>query len=552
MKKILTFFCVAVFSAVTFNLGAQSVFEVQPTFNGTPYGAFNAQVMGDTLPDGSRKDPNRIYKLQRDATYYLSGRINANFDLRLTADPADATHKPPVIASGVSPAGDVVGHLFVLGGNAVFENIAFNSVYPTNAGDGWLGIQMVKDGATIIYDNCIFTGSHWLSMGAWAKDMKVSVTNCKFRNVHNATAVWNGRGLTFQDNNVDTLIMVNNTFFNMNSFALQGQNCTMNYAHFENNTLVNSVKWPIQWEYQTNAVFNNNIFYNIHSFGEGPSERNGQDIDAGIFGIFNLFPLTSELMDSTSYTEESREVKLENNDWFFSQAIKDYWTENDTIDGEPFMNTRTQNMFDNSTLLVESNTMNMDPQFDNAGEDNNWSTVGALVSWMEAIRDTNATPISAYWGYDPDGNRFLLDWPLPENLHYNNATLAAAGTNGCPIGDLNWFPEKKAECTPDVGIQPPPLGLAETIVSVGLSVEQNMPNPFKGQTTIAYSLDEPSNVTVSIIDINGRLITTLVNEKQPQGRHTIDWNAGNQATGVYFYQIKTDKALITRKLELVK
>ena len=49
-----------------------------------------------------------------------------------------------------------------------------------------------------------------------------------------------------------------------------------------------------------------------------------------------------------------------------------------------------------------------------------------------------------HW-YKPSGNPFVVQWPLPEDLTYTNDTLLTAGSDGLPVGDLNWYPDKKAE-----------------------------------------------------------------------------------------------------------
>lgn len=70
------------------------------------------------------------------------------------------------------------------------------------------------------------------------------------------------------------------------------------------------------------------------------------------------------------------------------------------------------------------------------------------------------------------------------------------------------------------------------------SLNQNYPNPFNPSTTISYSLPSNSNVTVSIFDINGRKVAELINNSsQSAGKHLINFNASNLASGVYLYKI---------------
>jgi len=84
------------------------------------------------------------------------------------------------------------------------------------------------------------------------------------------------------------------------------------------------------------------------------------------------------------------------------------------------------------------------------------------------------------------------------------------------------------------------------------SLEQNYPNPFNPTTKIAYNLGQNGLVNVKVFNILGKEIATLVNEKQTAGLYTIDFNAAQLSTGVYFYQIQAGDFTQTKKMLLVK
>ena len=94
------------------------------------------------------------------------------------------------------------------------------------------------------------------------------------------------------------------------------------------------------------------------------------------------------------------------------------------------------------------------------------------------------------------------------------------------------------------------------VESNGLPTEyklfQNYPNPFNPATTIVYELPEHSNVVLKIFDVLGNEIEKLVDEHKPAGRHSVNYDAGNLASGVYYYQLITDKKVITNKFVLIK
>ena len=90
-----------------------------------------------------------------------------------------------------------------------------------------------------------------------------------------------------------------------------------------------------------------------------------------------------------------------------------------------------------------------------------------------------------------------------------------------------------------------------------LALEQNTPNPFNPSTLIPFSLADATPATLSVYDIRGALVVTLVDRIMSAGEHTVTWNgrdaAGNQAgTGVYFCVLRAGKTTLTRKMVMLK
>ena len=83
-------------------------------------------------------------------------------------------------------------------------------------------------------------------------------------------------------------------------------------------------------------------------------------------------------------------------------------------------------------------------------------------------------------------------------------------------------------------------------------LEQNYPNPFNPVTNITFTMPRRCFVTLKIYDIQGNEILTLLSKEINAGVHTIQWNASDQASGVYFYSLHTDKFQETKKLLLLK
>jgi hypothetical protein len=85
------------------------------------------------------------------------------------------------------------------------------------------------------------------------------------------------------------------------------------------------------------------------------------------------------------------------------------------------------------------------------------------------------------------------------------------------------------------------------------SLSQNFPNPFNPKTTISYQLPMTSDVDLSIYNLLGQKVVTLVNKKQVPGIYSVSWNAAGFSSGIYIYQLTSDSGYSeSRKLLLVK
>jgi hypothetical protein len=100
----------------------------------------------------------------------------------------------------------------------------------------------------------------------------------------------------------------------------------------------------------------------------------------------------------------------------------------------------------------------------------------------------------------------------------------------------------------------PVTGIADYEIEVpqGFTLKQNYPNPFNPSTTISYQLPVTNYVNLSIYNLLGQRVTTLVNEKLNAGSHTASWNAAGFASGVYLYRLQAGTYSETKKLILLK
>jgi hypothetical protein len=84
------------------------------------------------------------------------------------------------------------------------------------------------------------------------------------------------------------------------------------------------------------------------------------------------------------------------------------------------------------------------------------------------------------------------------------------------------------------------------------SLEQNYPNPFNPATTIKYSIPKNGFVKLTIYDVVGKEVTTLVNEFKPAGNYLVDFDASSLSSGIYFYKITSGEFTSVKKMMLIK
>jgi hypothetical protein len=103
-------------------------------------------------------------------------------------------------------------------------------------------------------------------------------------------------------------------------------------------------------------------------------------------------------------------------------------------------------------------------------------------------------------------------------------------------------------------------GLVKTVSGVAsaeglpgnFALSQNYPNPFNPSTNFEYRIVNTGSVRLTVIDILGRTVATLVNEARQPGIYTIRWDASAFPSGVYYYRLQAGTFVDTKKMVLMK
>lgn len=124
--------------------------------------------------------------------------------------------------------------------------------------------------------------------------------------------------------------------------------------------------------------------------------------------------------------------------------------------------------------------------------------------------------------------------------------LQIIGAAGLPTAGSYYIWDDLA-LTGSVGVNEFPAGVPSST-----RLLQNYPNPFNGQTRISFSIPRSTYTTLKIFNTLGQEVATLASEELNAGTHSIEWNAGNAASGVYYYTLQAGEFMQTKQLILLR
>ncbi len=92
----------------------------------------------------------------------------------------------------------------------------------------------------------------------------------------------------------------------------------------------------------------------------------------------------------------------------------------------------------------------------------------------------------------------------------------------------------------------------DVVLPVEFKLEQNYPNPFNPSTIIKFGIPERSNVQITIYDLLGSEVTTLLNQELDKGWYNLTFNANGFSSGFYIYRMQAGNYISTRKMLMIK
>jgi hypothetical protein len=188
---------------------------------------------------------------------------------------------------------------------------------------------------------------------------------------------------------------------------------------------------------------------------------------------------------------------------------------------------------------------------------------GIKVEWT-VMSEINHAGYNLYRSDSQDGNYVRLNATLIgfdpmssvlEEKHYEFIDANAAATSFYKLEDISLDGQSEwhgpIQATVTSGVESP------IEVPTEFDLAQNYPNPFNPTTTISYALPVRSNMTLNVYDVQGRLVSTLINGVQAAGSHHVTWNGLNNAgelvpSGLYMYRMTAGDFTKTGRMTLLK
>ncbi len=188
---------------------------------------------------------------------------------------------------------------------------------------------------------------------------------------------------------------------------------------------------------------------------------------------------------------------------------------------------------------------------------NGWNIIGSISDRVTVSSITSvpgAIVTSSFYGYA--NGYFTADTIDPGRSYW--VKVSQSGKVILTTDTTGMVPTARIRITPIAEVPPPPPGDPVTAGRAGADIpaefglDQNFPNPFNPSTEIGYSVARRGHVTLSIHDLLGREVSTLIDEVVPAGSYVVRWDAQALPGGVYFYRLETEGFRETGKMVLVK
>ncbi len=549
---------------------------------------------------------NKTYVLQAGKWYGLNATLQTPGPISIIGQTPAPGQMPAIVQTGDLSSGGPFHEMFDITGDFTMKNVFLVNADLSNVTGAWIFNQIAS--ARVVLDSVVADPVGWQSLLAANSDQNEAyITNSIFLG-HGLTTTGVDGWFIYSEGqraeNWDTLYVENNTFVDIGLFLYFADNFPQGINNFVwmNHNSMFFLKGELKYSYVTGSdYFTNNLLWQgdcgafLHSYndsrvGAGPTntiasiidadtlageslpsqrkafwEYNFNSIDPRINAIeqlgedSNLVAYCRPFVWPASMADSSREA------WMFSDkaAFPNFYAGNNM---EYLPNHGVYNsVYDVGGPFI-------DPKFSDSLI---YAYTDTMVAWEnDAARQgygfpSNTYPSPANWPdymytRDNGGRGNPTIWPRFDGV-YSNQQLLTASIEQLPLGDLNWFPDKKALWEQNKAKIMAHILSEDTSQFIGTAVRegnsqlpsvfalaQNYPNPFNPSTEIKVSLDHSGVMSLIIYNVLGQAVDVVAQGQKTGGVYTFNVNLDRFASGVYFYTLRQGPNVITKKMLLLK
>jgi hypothetical protein len=536
---------------------------VLPDFNANGL-YLNAQVGADTNANGTRKDTNRVYVLKRGGIYLSNSHIDNNgYTLRMRAEYGSG-EKPIIWLVQNTVSSTYPGRFIYVDHNVKLSNLLVTGVLEGDTAamshmPGGL-LQTISGGWDIVIDSCILTNSSGNHVRTDQACRVIKVTNTIFGNMGYLGTSNLGAGKAFDIRNVscDTLLIQNCSFINSQDRIIRHLTslATINHLIFDHNTIVNAMAYhgllSLGWVGAETRI-TNNLMIDPFALANDTDKTRQVEFVTNEKDPYGGNRMAWIFTDTSAGHSASTNYNISNNYYAISDSGAAFYAR---YTGTPTGFPSEFGLPPEGSILTWYINKKVADSTATFHKDNNIKLtkvpklMTAMMDWYRSPAGGNKTKNTptAKWNvatndYDRKTYQYYSD---TLNCTYSTSLPAYTGSiGGFPVGDLNWFPDKKAAWVTDVKDM-------NNNSPVAFSLSQNYPNPFNPSTKITFSLKNSGLTTLSVYNILGEKVVTLINGNLTSGVHEVSFNASKLSSGIYFYRLESNGSNQVRKMMLLK
>jgi hypothetical protein len=557
-----------VFSLLPVSTYGQNLYRIPPYSVNSMF--LNNFIVGDTLANGSRRDSNTVYVLQRGGVYLTQVTITNGYPIRMQSHDTTGNVSKPIIY--LYPGGALnnpPGTFITMRANVSLKNLILSGYFEP-------GNYILKDtvylnhlqgslfntavaGLTLSLDSCILTQTNGNHVRTDQPLKTLRITNCRFTDMGflGRSNLGAGKGIDIRAGSIDSFIVVNNSFVNWQDRIIRHFSSTANmqYLRFEHNTCVNGMSYHgllSLGRTGRSVIIKDNLLYDAFALGaDTDGVRQAEFSDSGekdAFGFARMNWIFSAPNDTTAWT-------IKKNYYVISPAGKSFFDSasvwpiaaNPPLTEGAILTYKINSRIgaDSATAFTKTTTT-----FPN--------TPKLMVDMMKWYRrpkaslgsgktkeQTNWLPIYDYDRRSAEYYRDTLNLAFP-----TSDAVYSSATGGYPVGDLNWFPARYTAWKNDPSTDVQEQG--ETVPEE-FALAQNFPNPFNPTTQITFTIAKASKVSLEVYNLLGQRVAMLIDgQLRAAGKHEAQFQATGLASGVYFYRLTAGEKVATMKMMLVR